>query len=124
MSLGRCFASAVLSPVHAVGHQFQGSAVNDVNGHLEAKGWPASFAFGKARGLLLQMIQLPPEQFLGHLGGPLSVGMGQPVATRWSRSANSRERSGMQLERVAQVVESNAMGDRKSTRLNSSHITI
>src|SRR5271165_2645481 len=80
-----------------------------MNGHLEAKRRPAAPARRKSRRLLAQMLQLPPKQFFGHLGGPLSVGVGQAVATRWSCSANGRERPRMQLERVAQVVESDAM---------------
>ena len=64
---------------------------------------------GGAGRLRLQMLQDPPEKLFGHGGGTFPVGMGKSVAAGGAGSAQGGKRPGMQLQGVAQVMESDAM---------------
>lgn len=109
VGFGSGFAPAMFGPIHRVGHQFHRRAVDDVNGHLETEGGPASPARREPGRLFLQVRQRPPKKLLGHLGGTLPVGVGQTVAAGRRRATHGGQRPGVQLERVAQVVQSDAM---------------
>lgn len=57
------------------------------------------------------MFEHLPEQILGHGGVTMAVGVGKTIATGWSGPANGRERSGMEVEGVADVIEPDGMGE-------------
>ena len=110
MRLGRRLAPPVLGPVHAVGHQFYDRGVHHVNRHLETKGRIPGPARHKSRRLLPQVVHHPPEQLLGHLRRALPVGIGKPVMAGGGRAVHARQRSGVQLQPIAQVIQTDAMG--------------
>ena len=107
--LGRGLAATVSGSVQTVGHQLHRRAVNDMDGHFETEGRTAPFARRKARRLFCQVPQGPPEQLFGHRGATLTVGVRKTVAAGRRRAANGGQRPGMQLERVASIVESDTM---------------
>ena len=82
-----------------------------MNGRLETEGGAAPFSRRKARRLLRQMVQSPPKEPFRHLRGTLPVGVGKAVATGCGGPANAGERPGAQLQRVAQIVEPDAVGE-------------
>src|SRR5206468_456740 len=51
-----------------------------------------------------------PKEVLGHLRGPFPIGVGKPVAARGARTTNTRQRSRVQWQRIAPVIETDAMG--------------
>lgn len=94
---------------HLDTYQFHDRGVHHVNRHLERKRRTPGPARHKARRLLPQVLLHPPEQLLGHLRRPLPVGIGKPIATGCTRPAHTRQRSGVQLQRIAQVIKTDAM---------------
>ena len=78
-------------------------------GILKRKAGPRRLSRRKSGRLFLQMLQHPPEQLLGHLGRTLPVGVGKAVAAGRGGPANGGQRPGMQLQRIAQVIEPDAM---------------
>lgn len=118
MGLGRGFAPPVLGPIHAIGHQFQHGSVHYMDGQLEPKSWPATAAARKARRLCPQVLQHPPEQLLGQFGWPLPIGVRQSVTTWRGGSAHAGQAAGMQLQRIAQVVQADAMAQLRIDKAN------
>ena len=55
------------------------------------------------------MVQLLPEQLLGHAGLAHAVGMRQGVGTGTSSPSNRRKRAAKKFERIANVVEAQRM---------------
>src|SRR6266542_4309099 len=110
MGLGRRLAAPVLGPIHTVGHQFHRRAIDHMDGHLEAESWPAPFPSGETWRLLSEMIQGPPEKLFAHLGRTLSVGVGKTIATGRRGGTNTGQRTGMQLQRVTQIVKPDTVG--------------
>src|SRR5450756_2465580 len=70
---------------------------------------PPGAASHKSWRLLPQVLLDPPEQLLGHRGRTLPVGIGKPVAAGGGRAAHARQRARVQLQRIAQVIETDAM---------------
>ena len=58
----------------------------------------------------LQMFQHRPEELLGHFRIPLAVGVREGVLVRRRGTTQCRQRSGMQVQRVTNVIESKAVG--------------
>src|SRR5664280_311095 len=106
---GRRLAPQVVGPVHAVGHQFHDRGVHHVNRHLETKGWPSAPSCGKSRRLLTQVTHHPPKELLGHLGWALSVGVRKSVAARRRCPTNAGQRPRVQLQRITQIIQADAM---------------
>jgi hypothetical protein len=52
------------------------------------------------------MFEHRPEQRLGHFRVALSVGVREGILTGWGRAANCRQRTGVQPQGVAHVIES------------------
>ena len=110
MGFGRSLAPPVLRPVQATGHQLDHSRVHDMNGQLEAESRSPAPSRHESRRLFAQVFHHLPKQLLGHLGRPFPVGVGKSVAARGRRTAKARQRSRVQLQRITQVIESDAVG--------------
>src|ERR1017187_6408807 len=110
MTFGRRLAPPMLGPVHAVGHQLNGGRIHQMDHPLETEGKPGPPPATKARTETLQVLQGLPKQFLSHEGVALAIGIGKGVAFGRGRSTNGREGAGVQGQRVANVVESQTMG--------------
>ena len=110
MTFRRRLAPPVLGPVHTVAHQLEGGRIHQMDHPFEAEAEPAAPPTAKTRTEILQVLQGLPKQFLRHDGVPLAIGMGKRVALRWRGSTNRREGARVQRQRVANVVESQTMG--------------
>src|SRR5439155_17944754 len=110
MTLGRRLASPMLGPVHTVGHQLQRGRIHQVDHPLEAEGKPATPATSKTRTEILQVLQSLPKQLLCHDRVTLPIGIGKRVALGRSSPTNRREGSRVQRQSIANVVESQTMG--------------
>ena len=75
----------------------------------------------KPRRQIPQMAHHLPKQLFGQDGVALPVGIGQIVARRRRRSSERRERPGVELERITDIVEANAMGQLRITQAD--HMT-
>ena len=96
----------MLGPIHTPGHQLNGGRVYDVNQAFEPEGELGAMPSTKTRMELLQMFEHRPEQRLGHFRVALSVGVGEGILTGRGRAANRRQRTGVQPQGVAHVIES------------------
>ena len=119
-------AMAVLSPVHAVGHQGNGARINRMVPAFEATGKAPCSAPGrpkarklcrnprslqpKARRKLLQVSEHLPEQRLHYVAVALPVGMRKAVSTRRHRSPDRPQLGRMMPQGVADVVKPDGMG--------------
>ena len=59
---------------------------------------------------MLKVFERPPEEFLHHIAVTVFVRVGKGVAARRNRPANRRQLRGMVPQRVANVIESDRMG--------------
>jgi hypothetical protein len=64
----------------------------------------------EARRLFSQVTEHLPEELLGHGSGPFPVGVGKSVAARGGRTTQAGQWPGVQLQRITQVIEADAMG--------------
>ena len=97
VALGRGLASAMLGPVHAEGHQFDGGGIHQMDRLAEAMGdAPASASMSKSRGEALKVSQHLPEELLGKDCLAMFTRMGKSVATRWGGSSNRGKGPSMQ----------------------------
>src|SRR5208282_1210315 len=110
MTFGGGLAPTMLGPVQRAGHQLDGGRIHDVNEPLETEGEPGRAVAAKSGLQRLQMFQHRPEELLGHFRIPPTVGMRERVLVRRSRSAQCRQRPGVQAQSVAHVIESQAVG--------------
>src|SRR6266516_2636004 len=110
MTLGRRLAPPMLGPTHAVGHQLNGGRIDQVNHPFEAQGKPWPPATAKAWAQALQMLQHLPEQLLSHGGVAQPIGMRKGIAPRRAGSADRRQGTGMQLQSIADIIQSQAVG--------------
>src|SRR6266566_5305385 len=76
---------------------------------LETKGKPGPPTAAKAGTQTLQMFQSLPKQFFGQRRFALPVGVGKGIALGRGGAANRRQRTGMQLQSIADIVQSQAM---------------
>ncbi len=111
VQLGGGLASAMLGPVHAVGHQGDGRRVDRVDGAFEAMRQFA-VATGRAKpwSKLLQVTEHLPEKLLHHVAVPVFVGVGERVAARGHRPADCSQLRRMMTQGVANVIEPDGMG--------------
>ena len=122
MTFGGRLAPSMLGPVHARGDQRNGGRIHQVDRPLEpADKSLAGFAADKARGQITQMLEDRPEQFLGHLRRPYFVGMREVVAAGRSGPSETGQRPRMQLQRIADVIETDAVGQLRIAQGN--HVT-
>jgi hypothetical protein len=106
MALGGRFAPAMFGPVQGVGHERNGGGVHDMNeapGETKSEAWRV--ATGEAGLERLQMIEHGPEQVLGQIRIAGAVGVRERVSAGWRGPAQSRERTGVQPQRVTHVIE-------------------
>jgi hypothetical protein len=106
MTLGRSLAPAVLGPVQAGGDELDGRRVHHVNGAAKAPGHslaPVSPREVWLKGL--QMAKHRPEDLLGKARVALLVGMGKIIAARRRGCPQRAQRSAVQPQGIANVVE-------------------
>ena len=109
--LGGSLAATVLGPVHAVGHQRDRRGIHCMNRPLEAMGQsPVTSCRTKSRRQLLQVGKYLPEKILHHVRVTRIVRMRERIAARWYRSTNHGQFGRMVSQRVADIVQSNRMG--------------
>src|SRR5256885_9023208 len=81
-----------------------------MNGPFETPGpTPMALTGRKAWTSLLQILQDCPKDRFGQLGVPLLTSMGQVIATGSSRTTNQKQLTGMQAQRIADVIEADAV---------------
>ena len=111
MHLRGSLAATVLGPVHTVGHQRDRRGIHCMNRPFKPMGQsPVSSCRTKPRGKLLQVGKHFPEKILHHVGVAGIVRMRKRIATRWHRSTDHRQLGRMVAQRVADIVQSNRMG--------------
>ncbi len=110
MAFGGRLAPTVFGPVQRAGHQLDGGGVHDMNEALEAEGKPGATVAAESGLQSLQMFQHRPEQLLGHFRIAPAVGVRERVFGRRRGPAQCRQRSGVQAQGVADVIESEAVG--------------
>ena len=111
MAFGGSLAAAMLGPVQRAGHQLDGGGVHDMDEALEAEGEPGATVAAESGLQGLQMFQHRPEQLLGHFRIAPTVGVRQRVFGRRRGPAQCRQRPGVQTQGVADVIESEAVGE-------------
>lgn len=111
MTFGGGFAAAMFGPVETAGDQLDGGGVHEVNGALETEGKLGPAAAAETGVELLEMFEHPPEEVLGHLGWALTVGGGEAVFAGRAGPAQGRERTRVQPQGVADVVEAQGVGE-------------
>ena len=110
MALGCGLASAMLGPVHAEGHQFDGGGIHQMDRLAEAMGdAPASASMSKSRGEALKVSQHLPEELLGKDCLAMFARVGKSVATRWRGSSNRGKEPSMP-QGIAHIIETDRMG--------------
>ena len=107
MGLGCCLAAAVLCPIHAIGYQFDGRGIDDLNRATETAKWSWEFSFTILRKGLFQVFQDGPKKFLCHLGRPNLIGMRETIATGWRGCPHARKGRGVESKTITDIVESN-----------------
>ena len=112
MAFGGSLAPTVLGPVQRAGHQLDGGGVHDMDEALEAEGEPGAMVAAESGLQSLQMFQHRPEKLLGHFRIAPAVGVRKRVFGRWRGPAQCRQRSRVQTQGVAHVVESQTVGRR------------
>ena len=65
----------------------------------------------KARRRFAQVAQHLPKQLFGHRGRPFAVGIGKPIATRRRCTAHANQRTRVQLQGIAQVIQPEAVAE-------------
>ena len=96
----------MLGPVRRAGHQGDRGWIHDVEQAVfEAKGKPRRVAAGKGRDERLQMSQDGAEELLDHFRVAGAVGVGKGVFGGRGGAAQSRERTGVQAQRITHVIE-------------------
>lgn len=111
MTFGGGLAAAVFGPVETAGDKLNGGGIHQMDGALEAEGKLGATAAPKAGMELLEMFEHPPEEVLGHLGWALPVGGGKAVLAGRAGPAQGRERTRVQPQGVADVVEAEGVGE-------------
>jgi hypothetical protein len=108
MHFSGSLSAAMLSPIHAVGHQRDGCRINSMDCPLEAT-WQATVTSGrtKLRTKRLKVAEDAPEQLLHHIAIAVLVGMGKRIAARCNRPAYRSKLSGMMTQAIANIVQSN-----------------
>jgi hypothetical protein len=98
--------------MHAGGDQLDGGRIHRVNRALEAAQQTLALATaGEARVQALEMFEHGPEELLGHRGVAMLVGVGEIVPRGCRRSAQGRQRTRVQTQRITDVIEPNGMGE-------------
>jgi hypothetical protein len=109
MAFGGGFATAVFGPVQRACHQLDGGGVHHMNEPLETEGEPGRAVAAKGGLQRFQMFQHRPEQLFGHLGIAGAIGVSERVLGRWRRAAQRRQGTRMQAQRIAHIVETQAV---------------
>src|SRR5690625_445975 len=112
MHFGSCFPSSVLGPVHAVGHKCDRRGIYCVDGAFKSSRqlWIAA-SRAKFFKTILQCCESFPEEGFHHLAVAVFVGMGKPVSAGRCSSPNRLEFCCMVTESIADIVETDRMGE-------------
>jgi len=110
MALGGRLAAAMFGPVQAAGDQLDGGGIYQVDHAFEAEGKPRSAVPAKTGVEFLQMAEDGIEKVLSHLSGAFTVGSGECIFAGRIRATHCRERSRMQTQGIADIVEPDGMG--------------
>ena len=114
VTFGGGLAPAVSGPVQRAGHQLDGGGIHDLDEALEAESELGTAVAAEGRLQGLQMIQHGPEELLGHFRIAGAVGVGEGVFGGCRGRAQRRQRTGMKPQRVADIVEAEAVGELRS----------
>lgn len=109
MALGGGLAAAMFGPVQTAGDQLDGGGVHQMDHAFETEGKARTAIPAKTGVEFFQMAQDGVEEVLGHLGGAFAVGGGKRVLAGRGRAAHRRERSRMQPQGVADIVEADGV---------------
>lgn len=101
----------MFGPVQAAGDQLNGGGgIHQMDHPLEAKGKTRPTIPAKAGMKLFKMAQDGIEEILGHLGGAFPIGAGERILAGRGRATHRRERSRMQPQGIADIVETDGVG--------------
>lgn len=110
VAFGGGLAAAMFGPVQRAGHQRDRGGVHDVEQTLfEPKGKPRRVLAGKGGLERLQMTEHGPEELFGHFRIASAVGVREGVFAGGRGPAQGRERTGVQAQGVAHVVETQSV---------------
>jgi hypothetical protein len=112
VAFGRRLATSVFGPVQAGGDQWNCRGIHQMNRPLELprKAF-ACLPADETRRQDSQMLQHRPEKLFGHLGWAHLVGVGEGVAIGRGGTTQTGKWSRMQPQRVADIIESDAVGE-------------
>ena len=106
VALGGRLAPPMLGPVHTFGNQLNSCGVHNVDRPAEPVCHsPASPSTGKSWREGLKMPEHGPEKLLRQQRTALLARVREPVAARWRRAPNRRERPTVQAQRITHIVE-------------------
>src|SRR5665213_3287309 len=109
MTFGGGLATAMFGAGQTAGDQFNGGGVHQMDHPLEAEGEAWAALPAKTGVEFFQMAEDGIEEVLGHLGGAFPVGGGKRVLAGRGRAPHRRERSRMQAQGVADIVETDGV---------------
>jgi subtilisin-like proprotein convertase family protein len=104
-------AAAMFGPVQTAGDQLDGGGIHQVDHAFETEGEPQPALPAKTGVEFFQMAEDGVEEVLGHLGRAFAVGGGERVLAGRDRATHRRERSRMQTQGIADIVEADGMGE-------------
>jgi hypothetical protein len=110
MAFGGGLAAAMFGPVQRACHQLDGGRVHDVDEPLETEGELRMTVAAEGGLQGVQMIQHGPEELLGHFRFARAIGVGERVFRRGRGGAQRRQRAGVKPQGVADVVETETVG--------------
>ena len=111
MAFGGGFAPTMFGPVQRAGHQLNGGRVHDLDEPLETEGKTRTVVAAEGRLDRLQMFHHRPEKFFSHDRITGAVGVRERVLGRRCGPPQGRQRSGVQAQSVAHVVEAETVRD-------------
>jgi len=100
----------MFGPVQGTGHQLDGGGIHDMDEAFETKSQFRAAVAAKGGLQGLQMSQHGPEELFGHFRVAGAIGVGQRVFRRGRGGAQRRQRAGVKAQRVADVVETQTVG--------------
>src|SRR5689334_425117 len=111
MTFDARFGTAVLRPAHAVSHQLNRRRIHEMNTALETMR-VVSFAVSRPKPWLqgfVMSLDFPIQRF-SELRASFPVGVGKAVATGWHGSSDRMQRSLLERQGIAQIIQALRMG--------------
>ena len=110
MTFGGGLAPAMFGPIEGMGHQGDGGGVDDVEqAFFKAEGETGRVVAGEGGSEILEMRQHGPEELLGQKGIAGAIGVREGIFGRRRGGAQSRQRAGVEAQRITHVVETQGM---------------